>query len=244
MEIKKAKTADLEGKRATRFLLGLVLVLSVLFVAAEYNATDGEAYTYDLMADEAERDIDFIPMARQEDMVALPAPEPRKVEKPDKIKVVDGAAEAKEAEQLPAERQQLESDGEGIGEQAREEGEEDETQATAPVATNVEDNPLNFRVVEDLPQFPGGAVELMKWLTKNLRYPATAQRQKVQGKVVVQFIINKDGALANMEVVKSLSPDCDREALRVMRMMPKWKPGVQNGEPCRTMVCIPIVFKL
>lgn len=244
MEIKKAKTADLESKRATRFLLGLVLVLSVLFVAAEYNANDEEAYTYDLMADEAEKDIDFIPMTRQDDRVPLPAPEPRKVEKPNKIKVVDDLEQAKEAEQLPTERQQLESDGEGTGEQASNDGKEERAQALLPAATNKDGNPLNFRVVEDLPQFPGGAVELMKWLTKNLRYPSAAQRQKVQGKVVVQFIINNDGTMANLEVVKSLNADCDREALRVMRMMPKWKPGVQDGKPCRTKVCIPIVFKL
>lgn len=244
MEIKKSKTADLESKRASWFLLGLVLVLSVLFVAAEYNFYDGTAETYEQTLDESEKDVEFIPMTRQEERVALPAPVPRKEEKPNKIKVVENVVEAREEAQLPTGPQQLESDGDGMGEQAHEEGDEGETQALSPVATNMKDNPLNFRVVEDLPQFPGGAVELMKWLTKNLRYPATAQRQKVQGKVVVQFIINKDGTLANLEVVKSLSPDCDREALRVMRMMPKWKPGVQDGKPCRTMVCIPIVFKL
>lgn len=244
MEIKKSKTADLESKRASWFMLGLVLVLSVLFVAAEYNFYDGTAETYERTLDESEKDVEFIPMTRQDERVALPAPAPRKEEKPNKIKVVENVVEAREEAQLPTGPQQLESDGDGMGEQAHEEGDEGETQALSPVATNKKDNPLNFRVVEDLPQFPGGAVELMKWLTKNLRYPAAAQRQKVQGKVVVQFIINKDGTLANLEVVKSLSPDCDREALRVMRMMPKWKPGVQDGKPCRTMVCIPIVFKL
>ena len=105
-------------------------------------------------------------------------------------------------------------------------------------------NPRNFRVVEDLPQFPGGAVELMKWLTKNLRYPQQAQNKKIEGKVIVQFIVTADGSMSNLQIIKKLEASCDNEAMRVMRMMPKWKPGVQDGKPCRTMVCIPIVFKL
>ena len=112
------------------------------------------------------------------------------------------------------------------------------------IALALDANPRNFRVVEDLPQFPGGAVELMKWLTKNLRYPQQAQKKKIEGKVIVQFIVTADGSMSNLQIIKKLEASCDNEAMRVMRMMPKWKPGVQDGKPCRTMVCIPIVFKL
>ena len=105
-------------------------------------------------------------------------------------------------------------------------------------------NPLNFRVVEELPQYPGGAVEFMKWLTKNLRYPAVARNRKTQGKVVAVFYVEKDGSVTGIKITQSLSPECDREALRVLRMMPTWTPGIQNDKPCRTKVCIPIVFKL
>lgn len=107
-----------------------------------------------------------------------------------------------------------------------------------------EDNPLKFRLVEDLPQYPGGAVEFMKWLTKNLRYPKMAQVKKTEGKVIAHFYVEKDGRITGLKIVQSLSQECDREALRVLRMMPNWQPGVQNGQPCRTKVCIPIVFKL
>jgi protein TonB len=113
-----------------------------------------------------------------------------------------------------------------------------------PTVVDMELNPLNFRVVEELPEFPGGATELMKWLTKNLRYPVTAQQRKVQGKVVAQFIVNTDGSISNIELVTRVDPSLDREALRVLRMMPQWKAGKQNDKPCRTQVCIPIVFKL
>jgi protein TonB len=98
--------------------------------------------------------------------------------------------------------------------------------------------------VEQLPEFPGGMVEFMKWLTKNLKYPPSAQNRKVQGRVVVSFIVNKDGTIADAKVVKPVDPTLDREAMRVVRMMPNWKPGLQMGKPCRTMFAIPIVFKL
>jgi protein TonB len=98
--------------------------------------------------------------------------------------------------------------------------------------------------VEELPEFPGGASEFMKWLTKNLHYPAQAQQRKLQGKVVAQFIVNKDGSISNIELVKRVDPSLDNEALRVLRLMPRWKAGQQNEKPCRTQVCIPIVFKL
>ena len=113
-----------------------------------------------------------------------------------------------------------------------------------PEAVDMYDAPVDFRVVEDLPQFPGGAVEFMKWLTKNLKYPSSAQQRKIQGRVVAQFIVNKDGSISDLILVEKVSPELDREALRVLRMMPKWTPGVMDAKPCRTKVCIPVVFKL
>ena len=107
-----------------------------------------------------------------------------------------------------------------------------------------DDEVLNFRVVEELPQFPGGYLEFVKWLTRNLKYPPLARQQKVQGRVVAEFIVNKDGSVTDVQVVNSLNRYCDHEALRVLRSMPRWTAGIDNGKPCRTKVCIPIVFKL
>lgn len=70
------------------------------------------------------------------------------------------------------------------------------------------------------------------------------QERKIQGKVVAEFIVNKDGSLTDVKIAKSLNPACDREVLRVLRMMPRWTAGIQNDQPCRTKVCIPVVFKL
>jgi protein TonB len=78
----------------------------------------------------------------------------------------------------------------------------------------------------------------------NLKYPVYAQQRKIQGKVMVSFIVNKDGSVADIKVLKSVNPYLDAEALRVMKMMPKWKPGQEKGKPCRTMIAIPVVFKL
>ena len=113
-----------------------------------------------------------------------------------------------------------------------------------PVAVDEDDNPLNFRIVEQLPEFPGGMSAYVKWLTKNLKYPLAAQKQKIEGRVVVSFVINRDGSLTDIKVSKSANPILDSEALRVAKMMPKWKPGLNNNKPCRTLFAVPIDFKL
>ena len=120
----------------------------------------------------------------------------------------------------------------------------DTAEEDKPEVVDMYNEPVDFRVVEDLPQFPGGASEFMKWLTKNLKYPASAQRRQVKGKVVAQFIVNTDGSVSDVELTEHLEAACDREVLRVLRMMPKWQAGVMNAKPCRTKVCIPIVFNL
>jgi len=84
----------------------------------------------------------------------------------------------------------------------------------------------------------------MKWLTRNLKYPRAVQDRKQQGKVVAEFIVNKDGSVTDVKIVSSFNSLCDNEVLRVLRMMPRWTAGIMNGEPCRTKVCIPVVFRL
>ena len=100
------------------------------------------------------------------------------------------------------------------------------------------------RVVQQMPEYPGGIVEFMKWLQRTLRYPPTAQEQGIQGSVMVSFIVNADGTITDQKVVRGVNEDLDAEALRVISHMPKWKPGLDKGKPCRTLFAIPIVFKL
>lgn len=101
-----------------------------------------------------------------------------------------------------------------------------------------------FMVVEDMPEFPGGLPALMKYLASNIKYPVEAQKAKVEGRVLVQFVVEKDGAVTNAHVMQSASELFDAEALRVVSAMPQWKPGTQNGKPARVQFTLPIMFRL
>ncbi|MFN3530322.1 MAG: energy transducer TonB [Bacteroidia bacterium] len=101
-----------------------------------------------------------------------------------------------------------------------------------------------FTVVEDMPQFPGGDAELLKFLYGQLRYPPLALESRIQGLVVVQFIIDEQGNITNPIVVRSLGGGCDEEALRVIKLMPRWTPGKQRGRPVRVRYNLPVRFQL
>ena len=108
-----------------------------------------------------------------------------------------------------------------------------------------EDSDFVCVLVEVQPEFPGGMDGLMKYLAKNLRYPAKAKANKVQGRVVLKFIVDKQGCISDVKVVKSLDPECDAEAIRLIKNMPKWIPGKIDGEPVeRCSFTCPVIFKL
>lgn|SRR5574344_750397 len=99
-------------------------------------------------------------------------------------------------------------------------------------------------MVEQMPTFPGGQAELLSFIGKNLKYPTIAQENGTQGRVICQFIVGKDGTVRDVQVVKSLDPYCDKEAIRVIRSMPRWIPGKQNGKPVTVKYTVPITFRL
>jgi protein TonB len=101
-----------------------------------------------------------------------------------------------------------------------------------------------FDYVEVMPSFPGGETALMKWLHDNLSYPPIASEQGIQGRVSLKFVVTSDGSIGEVIVVKGLEPSCDREAVRVIKKMPKWIPGKQNGNPVFVYYSLPIHFKL
>ena len=113
-----------------------------------------------------------------------------------------------------------------------------------PNAMAVDTKEKAFDVVEQMPQFPNGAAALMKFLSENVRYPEEAHKAGVQGRVIANFVVEKDGSITNAKVFKSVSPELDAEALRVICSMPNWTPGMQNGKPVRVKYTIPINFKL
>lgn len=101
-----------------------------------------------------------------------------------------------------------------------------------------------FDVVEQMPSFPGGNAALMKYLSENVKYPVVAQENGVQGRVVVSFVVEKDGHITDVKVVRSVDPSLDKEAARVVRSMPSWIPGKQNGSAVRVKYNVPVSFKL
>ena len=107
----------------------------------------------------------------------------------------------------------------------------------------VDENGIHM-VCEEMPEFPGGMKECMIFLSKNIKYPANAKEKGIQGRVIVQFVVNTDGSIVEPKVVRGVDPELDKEALRVLQMMPKWKPGKQKGEAVRVKYTIPIMFKL
>jgi len=117
------------------------------------------------------------------------------------------------------------------------------SQGTQPDITEILLNkPLT--AVEVMPEFIGGEVALMNYISKNVHYPLSAQLQGIQGRDAIRFIVNKDGSIKDVEVIRSLNPDCDQEAVRVIKSMPKWIPGRQNGVVVAVYYTIPIVYKL
>lgn len=235
MEIKKSDKANLDKQRRGNFMLGLVLALAMLFAALEFTTRPAGLSEDDKMLDDLPDELNMTPVVEQKDMISATG----KAGTPSKAitqKVQEVPKTVATQEISPVTSKLVIGNGEGITRQA------DVTEALPQVP--ITKDSVVLKTVEQLPEFPGGIVQFMKWLTRNLRYPPIAQSQRIQGKVVVSFIINKDGSIASPTIVQSVDPVLDREALRVVKMMPRWKPGLQNGKPCRTMFAIPVNFQL
>ena len=106
------------------------------------------------------------------------------------------------------------------------------------------DNSKVFDVVEEMPQYPGGPSALFEYLSQNIKYPSVAEENRVQGHVLVTFVVERDGTITDVRVVKSVDPSLDKEAQRVVNSMPRWIPGKQNGSPVRVKYTVPVTFKL
>ena len=232
MEEKKSYKADLEHRRPLVFAIALVAVtalfVGILFIPFKSLSDIGEE-----LFDDYSMDLE-LKANDQDDMIsaALPQPEVEKKEA-DQLNKVDDTPEMA-PEQLEQPPRQADD------EEAKE---EEKTDEEPPINLNGDDEEV-LRIVEQLPEYPGGMVEFVKWLTATLKYPDDALRRRMQGKVMISFIVEKDGTLTGLKVIKSAGKIFDDEALRVARLMPQWKPGKADGKPCRSMIAIPIVFEL
>ena len=227
MEIKKSPKADLEGKKTTWFLVGLVLILAAMFVAFEWTKRDVVITAGSGIVD-VPFEEEMVPITEQEEpKQAPPPPEAPKVE--EVLQIADNDANVQEST-----IQSNEDKGEAVEIRYVPEVVEEE---------EVEEQQI-FQVVEEMPEFPGGMAECLKFLAKNIKYPTIAQENGVQGRVIVQFVVNQDGSIVDPVVVRSVDPYLDKEALRVIKMMPKWKPGKQRGKAVRVKYTVPVTFKL
>ena len=112
-----------------------------------------------------------------------------------------------------------------------------------PEPKHEEENKV-FDVVEQMPSYPGGMGALMSWLSQNIKYPTVAAENGISGRVIVQFVVERDGSITDVRVARGVDPYLDKEATRVVKMMPNWIPGKQNGSPVRVKYTVPVVFKL
>lgn len=101
-----------------------------------------------------------------------------------------------------------------------------------------------FDMVEEVPEYPGGLEAMYKFLSDNMKYPKKARKKRIQGKVYIQFIVEKDGRVSNVTVLRGIGYGCDEEAVRVVKMMPKWKPAIQRGKNVRVRYKLPVSFVL
>jgi len=227
MEVKKSPKADLEGKKGIFFEIGLVLALAVLLFAFEWKSAPEEVGGFETVAEE-QIEEEIIPITQQ--MLKPPPPPPPAPKLTDLIDIVEDDTNIDEdLEILDAEDQSENTVVENLGD-IGDYGEEDTGEAEV------------FVVVEDMPQFPGGNVQ--KWIAKNVKYPVLAMENGIQGKVYIQFVIEKDGSITDVKVVRGVDASLDKEAVRVVQAMPKWKPGKQRNKPVRVSYTLPINFQL
>lgn len=227
MEIKKSEKADLEKGKSTALLLGFVVALSVLFVALEWTQRDKKIDLSGIIAAEVTLEEEMVPITLPEKKTVPPPPQ--SVTVAEIIEIVEDDAEIEETTLASTDDQTEYIEIKEIANIAVEEEPEEE----AP-----------FMVVEKMPEFPGGQAALMQYLQKNIKYPAVCRENNIQGRVLIQFIVNRDGTIVEPEVVKSVNPYLDKEALRVISGMPKWTPGEQRGKPVRVKFTVPVNFKL
>ena len=124
-------------------------------------------------------------------------------------------------------------------------GEKDNNTESGIIPVGEEDGDVVYTVVEKMPEFPGGVQALSRYIAENIKYPAIAQENGIQGKAMCQFVVEKDGSISEVEIVRSAGDkSLDKEALRLIKMMPKWNPGRQKGSPVRVKYTIPVDFKL
>lgn len=224
MEAKKTPKADLESKKRIFLQIGIALSLGAALVAFEWRHYERPEIDLGTL------EIDFIeeediPITRQEQPPPPPPPEPSQ-----ELIIVDDDVELEEEFTIDIDADVF-----------------TEVQEFTPIMIEEEeefDEEVIFTVVEDQPEFPGGEAARQKFLEDNLRYPQMAREAGIQGTVFVTFVVERDGSVTDVRILRGIGGGCDEEAVRVVSMMPRWEPGRQRGQPVRVQFNMPIRFRL
>lgn len=226
MELKKNDQVNLEKRKGVFFQLGLVIAISLMLIAFEWTSgglSDNEFDTGD--TEQIEEEI--IPITRQEQPEPPKPPEPPKVT--EVLQIVEDDVELEDELQLEDFEIDQETEVEIMEFTEEEEVEEAEI----------------FFIVEDMPSFQGkGQDGFRSWIGNNLQYPEIAAENGISGRVFVKFVVEPDGSISNVQLVRGVDPALDKEAVRVVKASPKWAPGKQRGKPVRVSFTFPINFVL
>lgn len=222
-DTKKSAKADLESKKTMFIEIGLVIALAAVLFAFEWKSYEKMELSL------ASRVVDDTP----EEMIEItqhekPPPPPAPPQQTTIIEIVEDDMEIEDELEIDVEADQ-----------------ETEMQEYVPVEEEEEEEEAQiFTVVESMPDFPGGDEARIRYLNENIKYPQMARESGIQGRVFVTFVVEKDGSVTDVRVLRGIGGGCDEEAIRVIKNMPKWDPGKQRGKPVRVQFNMPILFKL
>ncbi len=227
MELKKSPKKDLEKKRSLFLQLGLIISLAIVLFAFEWKSYEKQEINLE------QREVSDIPeelaqITTQEE--APPPPPPPAPKTTTELNIVEDNVEVETDVIIDAE--------------ADEDTEVEEY--VAPVEEEEEEvvEEKIFMIVEQAAVFPGGEAKLFKFLSENISYPQLARESGIQGMVYVTFVVEKDGSITDVKILRGIGGGCDEEAIRVVKKMPKWAPGKQRGKPVRSQFRLPVKFKL
>ncbi len=228
MEAKKTPKADLEKRRGLFLEIGLVTILAAALVAFNVRSYEKEAKKVSTRTADTELEEEIL--NTQEEKVEPPPPEEPEQVATDLKVVEDDAVLTNEVGLVNAEDNANKAQEEFHAVEITEEVVEEEEQV--------------FMVVEEDPEFPGGLEAIGPFIAKNIVYPQLARENNITGKVYVSFVVEKDGSVSNVIVKRDIGGGCGQEAVRVVKSMPRWKPGKQRGKPVRTQYMLPVSFEL
>lgn len=235
MEVKKSPKADLQRSIPLSLAIGLVIALGVLYTGLEWKSAKDNGQDTESSLNVADmEDALFVPDQQEQQ----PEPEPEapqevvEVALPEEFKVVDDNKEVAKISIVSVDQDRELPPPPVI------------VQPTKQVVEEEAEEQI-FEIVEEQPvPHTGGVPELLKWIAKQIEYPQSALDNNIQGQVVVRFVVEKDGSIGQVDVVKKVDPAIDKEAVRVVKSMPKWKPGKQRGKTVRSRYTLPIKFQL